>query len=192
MMADLILFDLDGVIRHFDPAVLARIEIDFGIEEGLLPTEAFQGPRFEAVIRGDMTRSTWVEEVGIAAGSTAAAHKWLANRGTLDPTMTAIIADLRNAGQRTAILTNGTDTINDVLRDLGIDDLVERTFCSAFIGNAKPEAAAFIHVCEAMSVHPTSVIFFDDTELNVEGARQLGITAYFFNGPDVVTSALGL
>ena len=75
MMADLILFDLDGVIRHFDSAVLARIEIDFGIEEGLLPTEAFQGPRFEAVIRGDMTRSTWVEEVGIAAGSTAAAHK---------------------------------------------------------------------------------------------------------------------
>lgn len=177
------------MIRHFDPAVLTRIEVEFGVETGVLATEAFHRPRFDAVIRGGITRSAWVDEVGMAVGSLPAARTWWANRGTVDPLMTTIIADLRAVGHRTAILTNETDTIHDELRDLGIDDLVDKSFCSAFIGSAKPEAEAFLHVCAAMNVEPSDVTFFDDTEINVEGARRLGMTAHFFTGPEVVIIA---
>lgn len=50
-------------------------------------------------------------------------------------------------------------------------------FPSHLTGNCKPDAAAFAHVCKALGVHPSEVLFLDDAPVNVEGAQQFGMRA---------------
>ncbi len=57
--------------------------------------------------------------------------------------------ELRAAWLRTAVLTNGTDTIPAELAAHAISDRFDAVFNSADIGFAKPDARAFQHVLDA-------------------------------------------
>ena len=73
-------------------------------------------------------------------------------------------------------------------------DLFEEIFVSCDIGLRKPEAAAFRHVADAMGTDPERILFFDDSEENVRGARRIGIPAVHVRGftdvPDSVAEFL--
>ncbi len=188
--ASVLLLDLDGVVRHFDPSVADDLEVQGGLEIGSLRREAFEHPRGIAAITGGLTRAAWTEAVGRAVGSPDAARTWLGTRGSADPAMVELIRDVRRTGVRVAALTNGTDTIHDELADCGLDDAFDEVFCSWHIGVAKPDPAVYVHVCEALDVSPAAVVFFDDSERNVLGARDVGMTAELFRGPDQVRRAV--
>jgi putative hydrolase of the HAD superfamily len=53
----------------------------------------------------------------------------------------------------------------------------ERIFCSHLIGARKPEPAAYAHVLSQLGARPAEVLFLDDNEANVQGARACGIEA---------------
>jgi len=53
--------------------------------------------------------------------------------------------------------------------------LLDQPFYSHEIGAIKPSKAAFDQVLDYLKLEPQEVIFFDDLEENVEGARKLGI-----------------
>ena len=50
-------------------------------------------------------------------------------------------------------------------------------FVSSRLGHRKPEPAAFAAVTQAMGVHPSRVLFLDDSGDNVVGARACGLQA---------------
>ena len=81
-----------------------------------------------------------------------------------------------------AILTNGTNTIPDEMRELGVDRRVDAIFNTAEIGHAKPDRRAFQHVVDALGVDPTRVFFTDDSPSKLAGALELGMTAETFTG----------
>lgn len=56
-------------------------------------------------------------------------------------------------------------------------DLFSEVFVSCDLGLRKPEAAAFRHVTATIGTDPENVLFFDDTPENVDGARDLGMSA---------------
>ena len=66
----------------------------------------------------------------------------------------------------------------------------ERIFCSPELGMRKPEREAFTHVSREMGVEPESILFFDDTPENVEGARRAGLQAVQVRSPADVDRAL--
>jgi putative hydrolase of the HAD superfamily len=51
-------------------------------------------------------------------------------------------------------------------------------YSSHRIGHMKPDAEAFQHVLREQRVEPASVVFFDDSAANVEGARRLDMQAH--------------
>ena len=108
-----VLFDLDGVIRHFDPRHAAGIERDHALPPGSIEAFAFSSPIIEEVTTGRITRSAWVSAIGRHIGDTAAAVAWGEQPFTADRAVLELIDDLRSAGYRTAVLTNGTDGIPD-------------------------------------------------------------------------------
>lgn len=63
-------------------------------------------------------------------------------------------------------------------------------FVSSTIGHRKPDAPAFAHVVQAIGVPPGSVLFFDDLEENVAGARAFGMQAVLVRGSEDVACAL--
>ena len=51
-----VLFDLDGVVRHFDPENVARIERAHELEPGSIEAIAFAADHLEPVTNGKISR----------------------------------------------------------------------------------------------------------------------------------------
>ena len=66
----------------------------------------------------------------------------------------------------------------------------ERLFLSFELGLRKPDLAAFEAVAKAIDSDPASILFFDDTEENVLGARRAGLDAVLVTNPDDIAEAL--
>jgi putative hydrolase of the HAD superfamily len=66
----------------------------------------------------------------------------------------------------------------------------ERVFVSSDLGLRKPERAAFKAVSLGIGVTPSSIMFFDDTQENVRGARAAGMQAVHIRDPADVERAL--
>ena len=68
--------------------------------------------------------------------------------------------------------------------------LFDQVFASHLIGDAKPRPQAFAKVLSALGLGPEEVIFVDDSELNVSGAIQAGLTGIVFSDADTLRSEL--
>jgi FMN phosphatase YigB (HAD superfamily) len=55
---------------------------------------------------------------------------------------------------------------------------IGQVLCSHELGLRKPTRAGFDAVCERIGAAPGRVLFFDDTEANVAGAREAGLQAF--------------
>jgi len=67
----------------------------------------------------------------------------------------------------------------------------DRIFTSCEIGARKPEPAAFEHVAREIGLPLGAILFFDDTESNVLGARAAGMPAVHVRSPQDVRRAVG-
>lgn len=179
-----VLLDLDGVVRHFDPARVESVESRHGLRPGILHGTAFEPELLERVITGRISRSHWVREVGNRVGHPLAAQECFADRGLVDDAVLAEVDALRSQGVVVAVLTNGTDTIPAETAELGLDTRFDAIFNSAEIGFAKPDRRVFEAVCSRLEVDPTEVFFTDDSPSKLKGAREVGMTTHVFEGID--------
>ncbi|WP_309127971.1 HAD family phosphatase [Microbacterium sp.] len=185
-----VLFDLDGVLRHFDPAYVTRIEAEHALPAGSIHDAAFAAPLLDAVTTGRISRAAWVQSVGEELGDPKAAEAWGRHPSAPDAAMLALSDQLRTTGIRTAILTNGTDTITAELRELGIDTHVDAVFNSAEIGFVKPDPRVFRHALDALELSPGEVFFTDDSATKLAGASELGMLTHLFTGIDALRTSL--
>jgi putative hydrolase of the HAD superfamily len=102
----------------------------------------------------------------------------------------AIADALRAAGIRTAILTNGTDTIPAEAAELGLTAHFDAIFNSAEIGWAKPDARAFRHVLDALGLEASEVFFTDDSAGKLAGAEEVGMMTHHFVSAEGLRDAL--
>jgi len=59
-----------------------------------------------------------------------------------------------------------------------IEDYFEHSYASHLINVAKPNADSYHIPIKDMGVNPSDIWFFDDTLVNVEAAKSVGMTAY--------------
>lgn len=189
-MITVVLFDLDGVVRHFDERAVGDIEATHGLPAGSVAAFAFSEPHLTDVTTGRITRAEWVRRIGEHLGNHAAARAWGAAPSLLDDEVLQLAAELRSLGLTTAILTNGTDTVPAELRALGFPPTFGTVFSSAEIGHAKPDPAVFHHVLDALGVGARDVFFVDDTPRHLAAAADLGIVTHRFTDVPGLRAAL--
>ena len=91
------------------------------------------------------------------------------------------IADLRDAGLRTGILSNLPRPLGEHLRQIpGFLDHFDQVTFSYELGFIKPEPEIYQYALQGLNVAPSEALFLDDREENIDGARQLGIRAELF------------
>lgn len=185
-----VLFDLDGVIRHFDKAHVAGIELEHGLSPGALERFAFAQPLITEVTSGRITRAEWVERIGTHVGSQTAADAWGRQPWTIDERMLELADEVRGLGLSPAVLTNGTDTIPEEVAASGIAERVDAVFNSAQIGFVKPDHRVYAHVLDALALEADSVFFTDDSATKLAGAAEVGMLTHLFTGVPPLRSAL--
>lgn len=177
-----VLFDLDGVVRHFDPENVASIERAHELDPGSIDAVAFAPHHLEQVTTGRISRHEWVERIGVELGNAEAAEAWGSQPFRVDEEVLDLVDELRANGIRTAVLTNGTDTIPAEIASINLGSHFEAVFNSAEIGWTKPDMRAFRHVLDAMQLPPQEVLFTDDSVGKLAGAETLGMPTHHFAG----------
>ncbi|MGO2745282.1 HAD-IA family hydrolase [Microbacterium sp.] len=175
-----VLFDLDGVIRHFATDYIAAVERRHGISAGTIARFAFADDVLDPVITGVITRHEWIDQIGERVGSMQAAAEFDRTPSIVDPEILALVNDVHASGHRTAILTNGTDTVRAEIDALGLAPHFEHVFNSADIGFAKPDARAFQHALDQLALPAADVLFTDDSANNLPEADALGMPTHLF------------
>lgn len=66
----------------------------------------------------------------------------------------------------------------------------DRIFVSSELGIRKPDPDAFSTVAEAIGVSPGAILFFDDTDENIAGAREAGMQTVLVQTPSDIKQAL--
>jgi putative hydrolase of the HAD superfamily len=107
----------------------------------------------------------------------------------LDEDLLNLLGELRQAGNRTALLSNNSLEVLDSISESGLEGLLDVCVISAQIGIMKPDPRSYQVVLDGLGVPSRSVAFVDDTEENVEGARELGLVALHYR-PDMDLRAL--
>jgi glucose-1-phosphatase len=88
-------------------------------------------------------------------------------------------------------------TINTMLHQntsiSSLDELFDKTYYSYQIKKSKPSAASFQHVLQDSNSLPEETLFIDDSLINIDAAKQLGIHTVHIQPPatilDIFTNA---
>ena len=82
---------------------------------------------------------------------------------------------------RLACLSNSNE-LHTPLHRRSMELLMDRYYFSDELGHVKPDREIFEHVIRDLNVPPRRIAFFDDTPVNVEAARSVGISAHEVDG----------
>ncbi|HEX5598730.1 MAG TPA: HAD family hydrolase [Micromonosporaceae bacterium] len=183
--------DFDGVLRRWDPQVPVVVEEKYGLKPGSLLDTAMHWSRLHPAITGRVSHAEWMAEVAAAlAESTggleaarAAVAEWQSYRGEVDPDVLAFVREVRAARIPVLLTTNATDLLDADLAALGLVGEVDAVANSSVFGAHKPAKEYFQQACVAMDTAPPRVLFVDDEDRMVRGARVAGLSAYRWNGP---------
>jgi len=184
-----VLFDYGMVLSGApDPAAWAEMERVLGVEGARFEAAYWQfrdaydrgalgGVAYWAEVAGDVGRT--LEAAEIAALLSADTALWTRP----NPEMIAWAEALQSAGVKTGILSNIGDAMEAGIRARcpWLEGFAHCTF-SHRLGVAKPDRAIYLKAAEGLGVTVERILFIDDREENVAGAREVGMVGVRFVG----------
>ncbi len=178
-----LLFDLGNVIIDIDfERSFAHWASSSGDDAGRLRNAFAFDDTYERFERGEINQTQYFAYLQSTLGITLSEEQWLSGWNALlideKPEMRPLLAKAR-AHYPIYLFTNTNSAHQARWSQIaaGSLDLFAAAFVSSELGLRKPESEAYAAVCERMGVAPEEVIFFDDSPVNIAGAREFGIQA---------------
>ena len=183
----ILVFDADGVVVIPPQRFLAR----YTEEEGLDPrsVRAFLDGALRECIAGraDLKEAIvpFLGQWGWKGTPEAFLRRWFEAEHLINEPLLEVIQRLRRRGNRCVVATNQERHRLAYMREqMGFGRLFDGVFGSSEVGAAKPDMAFYERVTTLLGVAPEEIVFWDDSESNVEGARAFGWQAELFTGMD--------
>lgn len=187
---EVIVFDADGVL--IPPWGFARYLQQHHPEIAPQTSSFFRGPFTDAIIgKADLREilpdflAQWAWPHSLDEFLT----RWFEAEKETNVELVAAIKRLREQGIRCYLATNQEQYRVAYMREqMGLGTLFDDIFSSCQIGCRKPDAAFYATVTAALALPPQNILFFDDTQANVDAARASGWQAELYTGyPAFVT-----
>lgn len=188
-MFKVLLLDLDGVLRIWEPDLTGAVEQAHGLPAGTLSVAAFAPHRLLPALTGAVDDQTWCDSVveAVAAeygeAARAAVHAWMGPTGRVDPDVLDIVREARTQ-LRVVLFTNATSRLGDDLDRLGLTDEVDAVTSSADLGLTKPDPDAFSRTALQNGLMFSEIACVDRSSENVATAEILGIRSHLYAGAD--------
>ncbi|GLV58184.1 hypothetical protein KDH_50180 [Dictyobacter sp. S3.2.2.5] len=182
-MIQILLFDIDGVLANGE-AFSEQLERDYGISPTM--TAPFFQEKFLACLNGTADLKTeiapYLQQWGWTRSVDALLDYWFTCEHVIDAPLVAFIQQLRQRGICCYLATQQEKYRTAyVLKQMGFARDFDGMFSSADLGVLKRDVAFFQRILDALpAIDPSNVLFWDDTPLNVEVARQAGIQAEIY------------
>ena len=195
MKYKVILFDADGVLIKSAKQFSDRLQEIHGI-----PVERLQ-PFFTGVFRQcSIGKADLKEELAKVIGDWGWKGTvdellafWFSAGTEVDQDVAEFIRSLRQSGVKTYMTTDQEKYRGEHLRrTIGGGVLFDEVFFSAEMGCVKKDPGFFQKVTQAIAVDPKDVLFIDDSEKNVEVAKQFGFDAFMYTDLDGLKKFLSL
>ena len=179
-----VLFDLDGVLAHYDHAPRLRVLAErSGADADAVSRALFESGLEREADLGLHDARGQVDEFARRLGRPVSLEDCIeARRASMrtDAQMLALAGRLARKA-RVAILTNNNLLLRDYLPAIcpSLFPLFEgRVFCSAQFRLAKPDPAVFLRCLAQLDAEPAQALFVDDKAENADGARRAGLRAH--------------
>ena len=191
-----LLFDFGGVLIEisFD-RVFARWADLAGVDVELVKSRFQHGEAYQGHERGELAFSAYFqslrEELRIDLTDAQFADGWNQVFGPEFEETVALLPVLR--ARVPLYLFSNTNAFHfDYWRSRYARALepFQRMFISCEMGIRKPHREAFERVAAEIGLPPGRILFFDDTEANIEGARAAGMHAVHVRSPEDVRHAV--
>lgn len=180
-----VIFDFGGVITNMRWDVARDLEREHGLERNTIARTLFASDEWREIQIGKGDLEAWRaaahQRLEEAAGKALPPlHQRWRDSVVLIKENLELIKALRPP-YRIAILSNADITLEERIRNgLGITHLFDTIISSAAVGMAKPDHAIYRLAAERLSLPAEECVFIDDTEGNVEAAREVGMQAVHF------------
>jgi len=191
-----VVFDMDGVL------------CDYRIERRLALLAAWSGRSADAIHaaiwqsgfeddaeRGALSADDYLTGFGERMGYPLTADQWIeARRVAMEPDV-AVLSLARQLDRDCVVgmLTNNPWLLKRHIAEVfpAVPEIFgARAIFSAELGRSKPDPEAYRRLADRLEVAPNEILYFDDDEPLVMGAREAGLTAYRVGGADAVRAAL--
>jgi putative hydrolase of the HAD superfamily len=184
-----LLIDFDGVLRRWDPAPMIAVELKYGLKPAALLETAMEWDIYRPAMAGELTHEEWMRVVASRlplspADAASAVAEWQVYRGEIDPEALSFVREVRAAGRKVGLATNATDLLPADLELLGLTGEIDVVINSWDLKVHKPAPEYFVRACELIGEQPKHVLFVDDDDRAVRGARAAGLSAYRWAGPE--------
>ena len=190
------LFDLDGVLRHYDPGYNATVEADAGLRPGTLYAVAFDVSRLAGAVSGRWTFDEWKAAIATELtqhhgvdGPSVAERFFALEAASVDEEVLALVRQVR-ARVPVGLLTNASSRLAEELESLALADEVDVVCNSWELGVAKPDPRVYAIAADRMGCAVTECFFTDDRPENAAAAGRAGMTAHHYTGVDGLREAL--
>jgi HAD superfamily hydrolase (TIGR01509 family) len=65
-------------------------------------------------------------------------------------------------------------------KEMGFEKIFDKIYSSNIIGFKKPEIQFYKYILNDLNKSPNDIIFYDDSQANIESAELIGITSYLY------------
>jgi len=192
-----VLFDY-GMVLSGPPDAAARVEMQRLLSADAEQFEAAYWRERDAYDRGALTGKAYWQTVGREVGIepddatvSALIEADLVHWTQPNEAMIAWALELQRAGIKTGILSNLGDAMEAGLHErfAWLKGFHHMTF-SHRLGLAKPDLAIYEYAASGLGVRPEEVLFLDDREENIEGARAAGMIAVQYGEHEAFLKAM--
>lgn len=187
-----VLLDADGVIND---GTLLDLQRDFGIAPERMQA-FFRGPFREECLVGKKDLRDALLLVLNEWGWTGTVDEllayWFKQGHSIRNSVKNVVHALRTKHIPVHLVTNQEKHRAEYMRDaMGYGELFTAIHASCDIGYAKPAREYFEAVHRRIgNPEPSSVLFWDDSQKNVEAAKEIGFDAHMFSNEDQFVEAM--
>ncbi|MEV0289437.1 MULTISPECIES: HAD-IA family hydrolase [unclassified Kribbella] len=192
-MISAVLFDADGVIQRPTIDWWSRLTSFVPSDGSAFVADLMAAEKPSLVGKGDFRDAVaevlrrWDSPVSLEE----ALEPW--HSFAAEPAVVSLIAELRASGVGCHLATNQQAYRRAIMQDeRGYGEWFDQTFYSCDLGLAKPDPAYFRAILGTLDVPASSVLFIDDNESNVAGARSVGLHAEVYDLSSGVDTLIAL
>lgn len=92
-----------------------------------------------------------------------------------------VVAELRQRGVKTALVSNCSHSTRGIVERLGLVDAFDEVILSFEVGLRKPDPAIYREALRRVDVEPDRAVFVDDQQEYCDGAASIGIATYLID-----------